>query len=451
MTSNFESTDQTDFYQFEAHIKILQENVAVLLSKSKFDALLIHSGELIYSFMDDQSYPFRVNPLFNHWVPITDVPNCWLLVDGVNKPKLWFYSPVDYWHNVETIPNAKWTEQFEISTLLKADDIGLIIPSLPNNIAYLGSSVKRAADLGLGNEAINPNTIINYLHYHRSVKTDYELFCMKQAQQIAVEGHLAAQYAFMRGLSEYEINAAYLLATGQRDTDVPYGNIVAINEHASVLHYTKLAKSSPVDKRSFLLDAGAQYLGYAADLTRTISFDEDDEFAELIKLVTQHQLELISHIKAGVNYTDIHIEMDKRIAEILLEFKLLHSISPEAIVQSGISRTFMPHGVGHPLGLQVHDVAGFMQDEHGTHQSPPEIYPYLRCTRTLESNMVITIEPGVYFIDSLLEKWKNSEYTKHFDWTRLSHFKQYGGVRIEDNIIIQVGGTINMTRQLELP
>ena len=110
----------------------------------------------------------------------------------------------------------------------------------------------------------------------------------------------------------------------------------------------------------------------------------------------------------------------------------------------------MPHGVGHPLGLQVHDVAGFMQDDKGTHQAPPEQYPWLRCTRTLSAGMVLTIEPGIYFIESLLSPWREGRYSKHFNWERIGQLKACGGIRIEDNVIITGEGVENMTRDLNL-
>ena len=81
---------------------------------------------------------------------------------------------------------------------------------------------------------INIATVIDFLHFHRSIKTDYELACLRQAQKLAVAGHRAAKEAFSAGLSEFDINQAYLTATGHRDTDVPYGNIIALNEHAAV-------------------------------------------------------------------------------------------------------------------------------------------------------------------------------------------------------------------------
>ena len=85
---------------------------------------------------------------------------------------------------------------------------------------------------------------------------------MRAAQKTAVTGHKAAREAFLSGMSEFDINQAYLTATGHRDTDVPYGNIVALNEHAAVLHYTTLDHQPPSDMRSFLIDAGAEYNGY---------------------------------------------------------------------------------------------------------------------------------------------------------------------------------------------
>lgn len=94
---------------YNDHLAELQ-NAREVLERNKLDALLIHSGELQKVFLDDHSYPFKVNAHFKAWVPVTSVPNCWLWIDGVNKPKLWFYSPVDYWHSVEPLPDSFWTK-----------------------------------------------------------------------------------------------------------------------------------------------------------------------------------------------------------------------------------------------------------------------------------------------------------------------------------------------------
>ncbi|WP_241622470.1 Xaa-Pro dipeptidase [Rosenbergiella australiborealis] len=436
---------------YRAHLDSLIEHARIILARSKRDALLVHSGELITAFQDDHAYPFKVNPLFKAWLPIIETANCWLWIDGQSRPTLYFYSPTDYWHKVDPLPDTYWSREFEIIVLKHADDIATLLPSQRENIAYLGSALHLAQALGIPASQHNPQEIINYLHYHRSVKTDYELYCMREAQRTAVVGHLAARDSFFSGASEFQINSDYLAATGQRDTTVPYGNIVAINEHAAVLHYTHLDHARPQTPRSFLLDAGTEYQGYAADLTRSYAWDAQSRYAELVNAVTEHERALIDTLQAGQRYSDYHLQMNQRIARILCEFGIVNNISEEALVSENITSTFMPHGVGHLLGLQVHDVAGFMQDDCGTHLAAPNQYPWLRCTRILAPRMVLTIEPGLYFIESLLAPWRNSAYSRHFNWTAIEELKGYGGIRIEDNIVVWPEHIENMTRDLQLP
>ncbi|MBN1083751.1 Xaa-Pro dipeptidase [Erwinia aphidicola] len=435
---------------YQEHVKTLQQRAQQVLARHNLDAMLIHSGELLTVFLDDHTYPFKVNPQFKAWVPVTQVPNCWLWIDGVNKPKLWFYSPVDYWHNVEPLPNSFWTGAVEVIGLKNADDIGQQLPAQRQNVAYIGPVAERARQLGFNSDSINPKGVIDFLHYHRAYKTGYELYCMRQAQKIAVTGHRAAKEAFKSGMSEFDINVAYLSATGHRDTDVPYGNIIALNEHAAVLHYTKLDQHVPEQLRSFLIDAGAEYNGYAADLTRSYAANSGSEYAQLVKEMNAEELALIGTMKAGVRYSEYHEQMHFRIASLLIKHQLVNGISAEAMVKDDLTGPFMPHGIGHPLGLQVHDVAGFMQDDRGTHLAAPQQYPYLRCTRMVEPGMVLTIEPGIYFIESLLAPWRAGKFSKHFDWAKIDALKPYGGIRIEDNVVIHAHSVENMTRDLNL-
>ena len=120
--------------------------------------------------------------------------------------------------------------------------------------------------------------------------------------------------------------------------------------------------------------------------------------------------------------------------------------SEEEALQLDLVRYFFPHGVGHHIGLQTHDVAGLMQDERGTILAPPEQYPYLRCTRIVEAGQVLTIEPGLYFIPMLLKELADSPLTNKINWELLDTLSPYGGIRIEDNILIGRGSTHNLTR-----
>ncbi len=435
---------------YRDHLDYLLQHARTVLAQHQCEALLIHSGELLTVFQDDHAYPYKVNPLFKAWLPITETANCWLWIDGSERPKLFFYSPTDYWHKVDPLPETYWSAEFEIIALRHPSDIGQLLPGSRERVAYLGPIETRARELGITAENINPTSIIAYLQYQRSYKTDYELYCLREAQKIAVAGHQAARESFYAGYSEFEINNHYLAATGQRDTTVPYGNIVALNQHGAVLHYTHLDTETPKQRYSFLLDAGAEFQGYAADLTRSYAWEQKSLFAELITEVNSNELALIDTLKVGMRYSDYHLQMNQRIAHLLCKTGLVQGLSEEALVEQNITSTFMPHGLGHPLGLQVHDVAGFMQDAHGTHLPAPEQYPWLRCTRLLEPRMVLTIEPGLYFIESLLAPWRATTINRHFNWSMIEELKPYGGIRIEDNIVVWPEHIENMTRNLHL-
>ena len=122
-------------------------------------------------------------------------------------------------------------------------------------------------------------------------------------------------------------------------------------------------------------------------------------------------------------------------------------ISPDAALETGVSSTFFPHGLGHGIGLQVHDVAGFAaSDSGGTIDKPPG-HPYLRLTRTLAPGFVVTIEPGIYFIDMLLDELKDKGLGPSVDWNRVAAFKPYGGIRIEDDVACTDGAPLNLTRE----
>ena len=121
-------------------------------------------------------------------------------------------------------------------------------------------------------------------------------------------------------------------------------------------------------------------------------------------------------------------------------------MTPEAMLETGVSSIFFPHGLGHPIGLQVHDVAGFMESDAGGTLAKPDGHPFLRMTRTLEPGMVVTIEPGLYFIDLLLAKLKAGPHADAVGWGVVEHLRRFGGVRIEDDVHCTDGEPENLTR-----
>lgn len=431
---------------YASHIQVLQQRTRQLLERENLDGLVIHSGQTKRKFLDDMDYPFKANPHFKAWLPVVDNPHCWLQVDGINKPKLIFYRPKDFWHKVPDVPGDFWAEHFDIQLLEKANQVEQLLPYDKERLAYLGEYLEVAQALGFSE--INPEPVLNFLHYHRAYKTEYELQCLRQANRMAVAGHRAAKAAFYAGGSEFDIQLAYLSAVGQTENEVPYGNIVALNQHCAILHYTALERQKPAQHHSFLIDAGAEFHGYAADITRTYSFDRGHEFAELIKRVDAITLQMVDGLKPGIKYSELHLQTHRLIAEVLADFDFVR-LGADAMVEQQITQAFFPHGLGHHLGLQVHDVGGFMLDERGTHLPPPEQHPFLRCTRLIEPSMVFTIEPGLYFIDSLLDELPAAQ-KKLLNWDKIQAFKPFGGIRIEDNVIVHRERNENMTRELQL-
>ena len=238
---------------------------------------------------------------------------------------------------------------------------------------------------------------------------------------------------------------AYLAAARQTDAELPYASIVGLNEHGAVLHYTNFDRTPPAHHRSFLIDAGASAAGYASDITRTYAASDAPEFQALIDSIDAAQQGFVAKVRAGQSYPELHIHAHHVLAGVLRDHGFIR-MSAESAVESGVTGAFFPHGLGHPIGLQVHDVAGFQQSERGGSIARPDGHPYLRMTRVLEPGMVVTIEPGLYFIDMLLAELRDKPFAADIDWTRVDHFRQYGGIRIEDDVVCTEGEPENLTR-----
>ena len=428
---------------YTAHVTIRKLQYDIALGDAKFDHAVIYSGGLHYQFVDDMPYPFKVNPHFKAWLPVTDNPNCFIVYTPGLKPKLLYHQPVDYWHKVAGTPSDAWVEKFDIVMIADPADAKQHMPK--GRVAFIGEW--NPAFASWANCTPNPEAVVNGLHFDRARKTEYEIECLRRANQRAVRGHRAAEHAFREGASEYEIHLAYLRGADHVEEEVPYGNIIALNENGAILHYYHHGRvhHDEAARHSFLIDAGASYNGYASDITRTYS-RKADEFQQLIDAMDRAQLELVAACRPDVNYIDIHLLAHRKVAELLVQFGFTRDINADGILETRISSTFLPHGVGHFLGLQVHDVGGFMADRTGATIPKPEGHPYLRLTRVIDTGMVFTIEPGLYFIDSLLGGLRSTAAAKYVVWERVDAFRQFGGIRIEDNVLVTETGNENLTR-----
>ncbi len=420
------------------HLRTVTARADAALAAGGFDHLVVPSGRLRYAFLDDRSYPFKVNPQFKAWLPLTDLTDSWLSYTPGQRPKLIYCQPDDYWHLPPAAPHGYWLEHFDTVVVRTPEQARSHLPPAVRS-AILGEPAWALDDYA----ANNPAVVIDALHEARTVKTGYELEAMRMANRRAVRGHRAAELAFREGRSERAIHAAYLLATGHSDLDLPYGSIVALNENSAILHYQHQRHDLPDRHRSLLIDAGAEAIGYASDITRTHGAD-DDRFQALIDGVERAQLELCTMVRPEVDYRDIHLHTHRLLAQVLHELGVVR-MSAQDQLDSGVSSVFFPHGIGHFIGLQVHDVAGFTGPD-GTPIPRPEGHPFLRLTRTLAANQVVTIEPGLYFIPMLLADLRSGPHAGDVDWSVVEQLLPFGGVRIEDNVRVTDGDPENLTR-----
>jgi Xaa-Pro dipeptidase len=425
---------------YPEHLACVRKAADRALAAAGFDHLLIASGRLKYQFLDDRPYDFAANPHFKWWVPLGAHPDCWIRYTPGQRPVLAYYQPTDYWHLPPSDPDGDWVEHFDVRVIRDPAEARAIFPANLARTAILGE-----ADAALGDAVPNnPDAVLHHLNLARTRKTAWELDRMRAASRRAARAHRAAASAFRARGSEHAIHLAYCEAAGQSERELPYGNIIGLNEHAAVLHYQHQDRNPPPEHRSLLIDAGASIDGYAADITRTLG-NGDPVFTALLDGVNRVQMALAEAARPGCDFRALHLEAHRRLAEVLAELGIVR-MAPESIVETGLSSAFFPHGLGHFLGLQVHDVGGFLADESGATIPKPDGHPFLRLTRTLEAGNVVTIEPGIYFIDLLLAKVRHGPHSGAVDWALVEHLARFGGVRIEDDVHVTDGAPENLTR-----
>jgi Xaa-Pro dipeptidase len=438
-----------DFAELERayyeHVNSLIERYAPILRAAEVDAVVIHSGSALKrTEFDDQYWPLRPTPHFQHWLPLAQ-PDCALVLEPGNKPKLAWLSSTSFWER----PPEPETRYFETALdVHSVDNVQDIMAHLPaGRVAFLGEARTHARSWGIAEERINPDALVGPIDRLRSRKTEYEVLCLAEANRKAAAGHAAARNAFHAGgASELEIHLRFLAATGQDDPETPYKNIVAEGPHAATLHHVSYGKrASNPTAQSLLVDAGATYLGYCSDITRTWvkgSGAVASAFGQLVDGVEEMQQRLCSAIKVGSRYEDLHEESHRQVAALLRETGIVKG-SVEEIAKSGITRSFYPHGLGHSLGLQCHDVGCALV-------KPKDNNPYLRNTSVITEGQVFTVEPGIYFIEGLLDTLRASEHASMVDWALVRELGIMGGVRIEDDLVVTGGEAVtrNLTREV---
>lgn len=418
------------------HLAQLQRAAEAALTQHQFEALVLCSGTAqMKNRFDDQAWPLSPTPAYSHWCPLVE-SDAYVIVRAGRRPTLVRTLHDDYWETPTPPESDHFWDHFDLVTV-GPGHAGDVLPG--GKVAVVTRDPGQAPP-----GEVNPSALVASLDQARTRKSDYEIACLAEATRRAVIGHRATEARFHAGpVSELEIHLAYLIASEQDDSAAPYKNIVALGEHCAVLHYVAYQRAKISGSTSLLVDAGAKCQSYGSDITRTYARGDDPaakRFADLITRMDRLQQAVIAKITPGKAYEDLHDDCHRLLADLLIETGIGKGSAAE-LVDRGITRALLPHGLGHSLGVTVHDV--------GMKLRPPRPEnKFLRNTSTIEVGQVFTIEPGLYFIDGLLKPLREQPRTSGLlDQAAVEELRPFGGIRIEDNVVVLDKGVRNLTRE----
>lgn len=439
---------KTLFSQHINHVQELFEKALTTLVERggpQIEAVMIHSGTEGIYFGDDRHVAFKAFGHFNYWLPV-ERPDQMVLFQPGKRPIYFQVVPPDFWYEQTVHVEAWWADCFDIVKIEKPQQVMDHLPHA-RRIAFLGENLSFARAMGLPEPLHNHKQLRAYIDFYRGMKTEYEIVRMREANEVALKCHDAAYQAFMAGKSEYLIHQAYLQAGEMLEDDCGYTNIIALNEKAAVLHYAQKRRKLEGPSRVFLIDAGARAYGYNADITRTYMNPEHAHpvFKSLLEKMDHLELRLVDQVVENTSYATIHEAALNGVLDLLLEHEIVKG-ERASLLEQEVPQLFFPHGVGHLIGLQVHDVGGFLKNDLGEVEPPRESNRYLRLTRPLVAGMTCTIEPGLYFIPVLLDPERNTTKGSHLNWSLIEAMIPYGGIRIEDDVLVTSDGPRNLTR-----
>ena len=333
----------------------------------------------------------------------------------------------------------------DLKTHLKSISHDLLILTLNGLNTDSGKLSKEASFEGISEFRVNNSILHPIISELRVFKTPLELEVLRFTAKISSEAHTQVMKSCRAGMKEYQLESIFqhycYFEGGARF--MSYTCICASGNNGSTLHYGHSGAPNSrtlEDNDMCLFDMGCEYYCYASDIT--CSFPVSGKFSEDQKIVYNAVLKanraVMSAVKPGVSWTEMHL-LAERIELQELKAAGLLTGSVDDMMDKRLGAIFMPHGLGHFMGIDTHDVGGYL--DHCPPRSQLPGLKSLRTARLLEENMVLTIEPGIYFIDCLLNKALADDELKQFLVPSvLERFRGFGGIRIEDDIVVTSQG-----------
>ncbi|XP_078439352.1 metallopeptidase M24 family protein isoform X1 [Wolffia australiana] len=432
-------------------------------SRSIHGFVLLQGGEEQNRFCTDHTILFRQESYFAYLFGVKE-PGFYGAIDIASGRSILFAPrlPEEYAVWLGKIkPLSHFKEYYMVDMVFYTDEIVRVLhdlcdtPGKPSLFLLYGlntdsnnyskpAMLKEMEKFDVDLEVLHP--VITECRVHKS---DMEIALIQFANDLSSEAHVEVMRSAKVGMKEYQLESIFLhhvyMYGGCRHCS--YTCICATGENSAVLHYGHAA--APNDKTLHdgdmaLFDMGAEYHFYGSDIT--CSFPVNGKFSKNQLLVYDAVLKahdyVIASMRPGVNWVDMHKLAERTILEGLKEVGIIHG-DIDDMMDRRLGAVFMPHGLGHLLGIDTHDPGGYPK---GLERPKEAGLRSLRTARTLEDGMVITVEPGCYFIDALLlPAMEDADKSKYFNHREISRFRGFGGIRIESNVLVTAGGCRNLT------
>ncbi|KAM4638294.1 xaa-Pro dipeptidase isoform 1-T1 [Amazona ochrocephala] len=420
----------------------------------KSSIVLLQGGEETQRYCTDTGIVFRQESYF-HWTFGVTEAGCFGAVDVDTGRSMLFIPQLPESYAVwmgKIHPPEFFKKKYAVDEVHYVNEISSVLASKnPSVLLTLrgintdsGNVTKEASFEGISQFNVNNKILHPEIAECRVIKTDMELEVLRYTNKISSEAHKEVMKAVKAGMKEYEMESLFqhycYARGGMRHTS--YTCICGSGENSSVLHYGHAG--APNDKTIedgdlCLFDMGGEYYCYGSDITCT--FPANGKFTPdqraIYEAVLKSSRAVMKAVKPGVAWPDMHRLADRVHLEELTKIGILKG-NVDDMVKVHLGAIFMPHGLGHLLGIDVHDVGGYPE---GVERIDLPGLRSLRTARSLEQGMVLTIEPGIYFIDHLLDQaLRDPAQSCYINNDVLQRFRGFGGVRIEDDIAVTASG-----------
>ncbi len=424
-----------------------REKLFSLFDDNQKGVVFIQGKETMYRYNTDYEFPFRQESNFWYLTGVNE-PDCALILD-LDKEEYHLFVPerdAQYavWHGyVKT--KDQYMEEYQPDHLHYQNEILSVLNKLsPETIYCLNDD--QAEFLEDLNRDFNVETeaLIDALTYCRVLKTDWELDQMREACRVNDLAYIEVMKNIKPGMYEYEMKAIFNKVQIENGLlQDAYNGIFASGKNGAILHYV-VNNSKIKDGDLFLMDSGFECNGYASDYTRT--FPANGKYTDIQKGIYNSVLtgmdKVLETMKPGEKMEDLHLLASKTMMEGLKDLGIVKG-NVDDMMEENIFALFFPHGLGHFLGLDTHDVGGYPK---GVDRIDRPGIKFLRARRELQPGMVVTIEPGIYFVPAVLKPaLEDPEKNQFLNSDKVESLLDFGGVRIEDDIVITEDGIENMT------